>query len=309
MADKTQAPLDDLMMAMDVVDTLRHEQAVVEKEIAADDRDAYMLNRLREIYKSQGIDVPDHILKAGVEDLKADRFVYKPKGSGFSRMLATIYVTRATWSKWAGGALAALVIAVLAWQFLVVAPRERAAIALQQELTETIPQSIASLSERVKSLTNDPEIVAEADRLATTGKLAAEDGNVETARKAVDDLRDIATALNQVFEVRIVSRPGTMTGVERVPDVNRTQANYYIVVEAIGPDGNALTRKIVSEENNETQEVSLWAQRVTPALYRKVRDDKVQDGIVQDSLLGTKKQGVLDIEWARGVKDGAITKW
>ncbi|WP_150525573.1 DUF6384 family protein [Roseibium sediminis] len=309
MANEPQAPLDDLMMAMDVVDTLRHEQKVVETELAEEDRDSYLMGRLREIYKSQGIDVPDHILKAGVEDLKADRFVYQPRGGGLSRTLATIYVTRATWSKWAGGILVALIITVVAWQFLVVGPRERAALALQQELTEGIPQSITSLSERIQSLTRDKDILAEADRLATGGRIAAEDSKVEVARKAVTDLRELATALNEAFEVRIVSRPGAKTGVERIPDVNRNSANYYLVVEAIGPDGSALKRKIVSEENSGAKEVTIWGQRVTKALYEKIRDDKVQDGIVQESLLGTKKKGVLDINWKSGVKDGAITEW
>ncbi|MBO6932287.1 MAG: hypothetical protein JJ856_22145, partial [Roseibium sp.] len=47
MASKTDAPLDDLMMAMDVVDTLRHEEGQVTKELQADQRDEAMVERLR----------------------------------------------------------------------------------------------------------------------------------------------------------------------------------------------------------------------------------------------------------------------
>ncbi|MBO6755837.1 MAG: hypothetical protein JJ902_05890 [Roseibium sp.] len=309
MADKAQAPLDDLMMAMDVVDTLRHEQSVVEKEIAAGDRDAHMIAHLREIYAAQGIEVPDRILEAGVEGLKQDRFVYKPPPAGLSRALAYVYITRLSWSKWLAGGVAAVVVAVLAWQMLVVGPRERAVAALQRELSETIPQDIAGLVNRIEGLTAQDGILAEAERLAGDGRIAAEDGNADAARKAVNDLRTLSAQLSEVFEVRIVSRPGTTTGVERIPEVNRSAANYYIVVEAIGPDGTALTRSITSEEDSRTREVTIWAQRVSQALFERVREDKVTDGIVQDSLLGTKTRGTLEIDWQDGVREGAITEW
>jgi len=309
MSDKAQAPLDDLMMAMDVVDTLRHQQSVVEKEIASGDRDAHMLARLKEIYASQGIDVPEHILKEGVEGLKQDRFVYKPPQRGFSRYLAQIYITRLTWSKWAGGALVALIVAFGAWQFLVVGPQQRADAALQVELSEEIPQSLSELVARIDSLTSENTVLEEAQRLASAGQIAAADGNADAARTAVSDLRDLATRLNAVFKVRIVSRPDTTTGVERIPDVNPESANYYLVVEAIGPDGNSLTRSITSEENSQTRDVTIWGQRVSKALYEQIRDDKMDDGIVQSTLLGEKRRGTLDIDWTDGVLSGAITQW
>ncbi len=115
MADKAEAPLDDLMMAMDVVDTLRHDEALVRKELGSENRDARMIERLREIYASQGIDVPDHILEAGVEGLKEDRFVYNPPAGGISRFFALLYVTRMSWSKWLAAVVVVLVLAGAGW--------------------------------------------------------------------------------------------------------------------------------------------------------------------------------------------------
>lgn len=74
----TRAPLDELMMAMDVVDTLRHDERIALKELGSDERDAAMIQRLREIYTSQGIEVSDRLLREGVENLKQNRFVYSP---------------------------------------------------------------------------------------------------------------------------------------------------------------------------------------------------------------------------------------
>ncbi len=309
MAEKSDAPLDDLMMAMDVVDTLRHDEALVTKELGAADRDQRMIGRLREIYAAQGIDVPDHILEAGVEGLKQDRFVYAPPATGFSRTLALMYVSRLTWSKWLAAAVLAVVILTAGWQFLVVAPRERAAEALQVELTEEIPAALTSLSERITGLSSEPDILAEAQRLAAAGRIAAEDKEAATARKAVSDLRALASELAAVFEVRIVSRPGTPTGVTRIPEANPNTRNYYLVVEAVGPDGSVMEREITSEEDGKAKTVAIWAQRVSKSTFDAVRKDKAADGIVQKNLLGQKNAGTRDVEWTRAVEEGAITEW
>ncbi len=71
---KEQAPLDELMLAMDVVDTLRHKELMLAREVEADDREQRLLARLREIYTGQGIEVSDDVLKQGVAALQEERF-------------------------------------------------------------------------------------------------------------------------------------------------------------------------------------------------------------------------------------------
>jgi len=308
MASKSDAPLDDLMMAMDVVDTLRHEEGQVARELKADERDAAMVERLRQVYAAQGIDVPDHILKAGVEDLKRDRFVYAPPAAGFQRTLAMVYISRGTWSKWLAGAAAVLVVFVAAWYFIVKLPAQRAEAELQARL-EALPATLTELVGRVDGLTENAEIEAEAQRLASDGRLALSDGKTEAAFKAEADLRKLAAELQEVFEVHIISREGVPTGVERIPDANPDTKNYYIVVEAIDPDGNIMERDVVSEENGSTLLVDKWGQRVSETIYDAVRRDKMEDGIVQKGVLGQKRRGELDIKWRSGVQDGVITKW
>ena len=65
------APLDDVMLAMDVVDTLRHADRLVERELGAEERDQQLKERLRQLYAAQGIDVPEHILDEGVDGARA----------------------------------------------------------------------------------------------------------------------------------------------------------------------------------------------------------------------------------------------
>ncbi|MEM9633261.1 MAG: DUF6384 family protein [Pseudomonadota bacterium] len=308
MASKSDAPLDDLMMAMDVVDTLRHEEGQVARELKADERDAAMVKRLRDVYAAQGIEVPDHILKAGVEDLKRDRFVYSPPSAGFQRTLAMVYISRSTWSKWLAGAVAVVVIAVAAWYFLVSLPKQRAEEALLARL-QALPATYTELVDRIGNLTENTDIETTAQSIAEDGNLALKDNNNDAAFKAEADLRQLATGLQEVFEVKIISREGVPTGITRIPEANPETENYYIVVEAVDPDGNVLKRSIVSEENSTAQLVDKWGQRVSETIYNAVRRDKMEDGIVQKGTLGQKRRGELDIKWRSGVQDGAITKW
>ena len=86
------AKLDDMMLAMDVVDTLRHRERLVERELNEDVREEQLIERLRSLYKSQGLDVPDNVIAQGVKALKESRFVYTPPKPGFDRWLANLWV-------------------------------------------------------------------------------------------------------------------------------------------------------------------------------------------------------------------------
>lgn len=91
--DRTsEEQFDDILMAMDVVDTLRQNKQVVERELKIAHYDEDLIEKLRNVYAAQGIDVPDHILQKGVDALREDRFVYTPMPPSFSRSLAEKYV-------------------------------------------------------------------------------------------------------------------------------------------------------------------------------------------------------------------------
>jgi len=77
-ATAEKAPLDDVMLAMDVVDTLRHNQDLVARELAGEARETQLIDKLRQLYHQQGIEVSDAILKEGVAALSESRFVYTP---------------------------------------------------------------------------------------------------------------------------------------------------------------------------------------------------------------------------------------
>ena len=77
--DENATRFDDIMLALDAVDTLRHEAAVVDTELTSDERREAMIVRLREYYAGQGIEVSEEILDRAVADMDANRFVHRPR--------------------------------------------------------------------------------------------------------------------------------------------------------------------------------------------------------------------------------------
>lgn len=74
-------PLEELMAAMDVVDTLRHQTHLIDRELDADARRDRMVEKLRGIYQAQGLDISDKVLAEGVRALEEGRFEYSPPPS------------------------------------------------------------------------------------------------------------------------------------------------------------------------------------------------------------------------------------
>src|SRR6185436_15880603 len=133
--------LDELMMAMDVVDTIRHRELLVERELDQGLRDDQLRDRLREIYKGQGIEVPDRVIDDGIKALKESRFVYVPPKPGLAVSLATMWVNRAR-ILWMVLAIALVIVgARVGYYFLVERPPIVAAETARIELS-TLPATL-----------------------------------------------------------------------------------------------------------------------------------------------------------------------
>ena len=91
--------LNEIMLAMDVVDTLRHQQSLVERELGTDDHDQALIAKVRKIYADQGLEVSDEVIASGVKALREERFTYTPPKKSFQLTLAHLYVHRGRWAK------------------------------------------------------------------------------------------------------------------------------------------------------------------------------------------------------------------
>jgi hypothetical protein len=207
-ATAEKAPLDEVMLAMDVVDTLRHRQDLVERELAGEAREKQLLDRLREIYHQQGIEVSDAVLREGVKALAESRFVYTPPKPSFKVSLAKLYVGRKRWGPAAIAIVLALVLG-LGGYFLAYQPYQAAqAEAARVELSEGLPAQMDALYQTIFEETKVQQAVTQAENLRTRGKTAAEEGNRARAEQAVAALTALRDQLRQTYELRIVNREG-----------------------------------------------------------------------------------------------------
>lgn len=198
---RTLPPLDEVMLAMDMVDSIRHEQDLIARELDADSRDEAFAQRLRQIYASQGIEVTDGAIAAGIDALKKERFSYRPPERTFAVRLAEIYIDRRKWSR------VALVAAILGagLYFAVSIPKRRALareVSSLLEWSRYTSNSIESTQRLVAEASNslhggqdglEPEIRAaiEQERAEARSKLSLATSLLLEARKRpVINLRD-----------------------------------------------------------------------------------------------------------------------
>lgn len=306
-ADK--APLDEVMLAMDVVDTLRHRQDLVERELAGDAREEQLIDKLREIYHQQGIEVTDAVLMEGVKALEESRFVYTPPKPSLGVSLARLYVGRKKWGP-AALAIALILVVGLGGYFFAYRPYQQAQVeGARVELSEKLPAQMDGLYQTIFEETKVQQAVTEAEQMRTRGKAAAAEGNRSGAEQAIAALTGLRDQLRQEYQLKIVNREGQKTGFWTFPEINTAATNYYVVVEAIGTDGKPLTLPIVNEENGQTEKVAIWGVRVPESTYRAVENDKKDDGILQRNILGLKEYGFLDVDYVMPVLGGAVTRW
>ncbi len=302
MSDSTAAsasnqPLDEVMLAMDVVDTLRHQEKLIAHELDSDTRDEELKERLRKIYAAQGIDVPNHVLEEGVQALKEDRFTYRPPKSGLRTGLASLYVSRGRWGKWLLVFIVALMIGLGGYRFFVSGPK--AALPEKVEATYTQLQDSAK-SEKGKNF---------AKRFYEQAQTGLKNQDEIATKRALHEMLDLQGALDQQYSLKIIARPGEKSGVWRIPDVNTSSRNYYIIVEAVDAGDKPVKVAVTSEESGKTTMVSKWGIRVEEGVFQSIGADKQDDGIIQNNIFGQKKKGYLVPEYQFPTTGGAITSW
>jgi hypothetical protein len=314
MADTGLAPskpqtLDDVMIAMDVVDTLRHREDLVRRELNEEGRESELIDRLRQIYRDQGIEVPDRVLADGVKALKESRFVYTPPPSSWKRTLLTGWVKRDTYGKRLGIALAGLLMVL--WGITSSSrgrrrwPRSRPASRLPRPFPKRCGRRMQTLwrwrqttppSRRQRPLLADGERAIRAGDKAAMTKIGAE----------LSALRD---ELTREYTLTIVSRVGESTGVWRRPPAGSQARNYYLIVEPVAADGRKLSIPVRNEETGAVETVSKFGVRVPEATFEAVAKDKRDDGIVQKNQFGVKRRGMLATDYRMPFEGGFITKW
>ncbi len=303
--------LDDIMLAMDVVDTLRHEHNMVTRDLASGERREALITRLRGIYAAQGIEVPDAVLMDGVLALEEQRFAYSPPKPGLNTRLATIYISRRKWLPLIY-TLVFIIGAVLSVNYVgFVRPAQINAEQQQTLITETLPRQLQDARDLGLGLAATDQIKDTIESLYQSGQNAITAKDAASAQSAVDRLGQINDDLAQIYTLRIVSRPGESSGIFRLNDDPGAEnvKNFYLIVEAISPAGDTLSVRVTSEEDQKSARVKKWGVRVPEAVYNSVADDKRDDQIIQNAVIGRKAIGYLSPDYSIETPGGQILDW
>jgi len=306
---KRAQSLDEVLVAMDVVDTLRHRDQIFLREIDKVGREDDLVERLQDIYAAQGMDVPEDTIREGVRAMAEKRFEHTPAERGFFRRLAIIYITRDRWWKPVAGALAALVVVGGTYQVGVAMPRAAAERALVTELTETLPAELSEAYDDALAVAESETGEARARALLQTGQNALEDEDRDAARAAIVGLTSLRREIAAEYRVRVVNDPDDLSGFWREHDDIPGGQSFYLVVEAVDPLGNVIEVTVMDEETGETQSVNRWGQRVSRTVFEGVAADKRDDAIIQDAVIGDKAVGALEPTYSVSTPGGAVTAW
>jgi hypothetical protein len=297
------AALDELDLILDIANTVRRDPSL------AAETDATRRDRLREIYRRQGIALDDRLLDEGVAAYRSERFGYAPRKGAFTNALGHAYVVRRGWLPVATSVLIALVIG-LGGYYLVYTPWHRAQLSqLETELEVAFPARMDELYQAIYDETKVQRAVIDAAAIRDQGKAAAAAGDRAGALSAIAGLQQISDTLQAEYRIVIVSRPGEKWGFWTFPENNSEATNYYLVVEGVGADGKPVPVPVTDEQTGRTETVSKWAIRVTEPVYRSVERDAADDGNVQAAVIGVKDYGFLDVDFTIPVLGGTLTRW
>ena len=199
--DTRKIELPEVMIAMDVVDTLRHQRSLVERELQSEDREQALIEKLRKIYADQGIEVSDEVIAEGVRAMREERFAYTPPKSGWKVSLAHFYINRGRWTKRVLIALAAVVGIWVGYQNLYVAPAERARTRTDRELKTNLANQTARIAEFKQTI-------------------ATVSGDLEAARESVPvNLSSQVNRLSQKARQALASASRQLASAEKLPAV------------------------------------------------------------------------------------------
>ena len=297
------APLTDDLLTMDVADALRRDPVLAAKP------ESDRIAALREYYRSFGLEISNDVIAEGARAAGDGRYGYQPTARGIGAWLAHLYISRRGWAPPTIAIIVALAV-VFGGYFLAYQPYRL--VQLQQaqiELAQTMPATMDALFQTIHEETKVTQAESDAAAVVDRGKAAVAKGDRSGAQQAIADLTAIRDTLRAEYQLKIVDQAGGKWGFWTFPRSNTEETNYYLVVQAIGGDGTALTLPIRAEDTGKTDQVSVWAERVPEEVYRAVEADKNDDGIIEHSLLGVKEFGFLTPSYVVPTSGGQVTRW
>ena len=172
---------------------------------------------------------------------------------------------------------------------------------------------IESLYGSIRATAKEEEASQRGESLYQEAKQLAVSADVSRLSQTVSQLQNLNTILNQEYTLRIINRNGIRSGIDRyyTDQSGKRVSGFYLIVEAIDSKGNALQMDIRNEENGQTERVTMWGERIPNEVYERVKEDKLDNGVINNDVVGNKRRGYLkeEISMPGITKQGQITRW
>lgn len=312
------ASMHDMLRIMDVASALRRERETAESVLDVATAKAKLRDRLLATASAAGEPVTAAEVDAAIEQYFRQQHEYRDPPAGWGRFWANVWVMRRVLAAVA----IVLVVAVVGITLLASSmanqfgqpptPRQSPtpvvdATPAQQPQPQAVPQPLPPpVSElatawtrfqqdaaAARALCADDDARGRVQRVVAAAEAAHGANDLPRLRKQAAELAALVARLDEEYTVTIVSRPGEKSGVDRYDDRGRL-SGYYLIVEAIAPDGRALPRPIKNAETQRTETVTKWGELVDSAVWERVVADKQADGVVDDAAFARKERGRHD---------------
>lgn len=306
---------------MDVASTLRREREAAAAQLDLGQTKALLRRKLRETAEVTGEKVTDAEIEVAIDHYYRTLHRYEDPEPSWKTRLAHLYIRRVP----IGIALAVLAaIGIFYWWLFFAASgpfseegRARRAAEQEAEAQAAARRSAASEREQVGRLVEQFEaeyrkVMAIAEEPAARAAAeqdkqrfdAVDAWTADALRISVDKMRERFVKLSGSYSIRVVSRPGELSGTDARVERTGQLSGYYLIVEAVTPAGEIIGQSIRDAETRQLRRVRKWGEQVPKAVFDRVAADKRADGIVDDDLFAVKREGWISLQVVMVGADG-----
>jgi hypothetical protein len=301
----------EMLRIMDVATTLRLDRELVEEQLNFEDLKARLKERMLAASKVTGESVTPEEVDAAIRQYYANLYTFREPKLSLPVALAHLWVRRMS-------ILWGCLIAVALGGFLWVLTRPAQVGGGNAHIVNSLVKAIWDEEGNIRKLAIDPAATSRLARLHDEAAVYRSKQDAQGLRGVRKSLEEIEAALVREYAVRVVSGPKQKSAIDRYfkDKQGKRVSGYYLIVEAKGPDGKAIPLRIHSDETGADKEVTSWGERVPQAIYERLKKDKLEDGILNETAFAAKRKGMLDEEVTMPGPDGKplarmgrITEW
>lgn len=175
--------------------------------------------------------------------------------------------------------------------------------------------NVATLATQVQPIFKDQAGKDRLSKLMAQAQLAAQQGNKDSYTRITDQISALADFVATPLHLEITNGPDGKSGIEREYHENGQSSSapgpkrWYLVVRAVDATGKARQMDILNIETQKTSQVTVWAQEVSKKGYDAVKQDKVADGILDNTNVGDKASGFYDFDYSMPMLNGTLSRW